>query len=174
MKRCPRCKTEKSAGEFHKSSRNGLQVYCKVCSRELDHLKYLDNKDRILAHNRAYSHANLDKIRVWAKEYRARTRGNKALAVERRRANKVGLPASLTTEEWGRTLAVFGKRCAYCDSTGVLQQDHFIPAASGGGYEAGNIIPACPSCNKKKWQHSPLEFLGIRKYAEVMTRIHGG
>ena len=172
MKLCPRCEVNKADEDFHKSSRDGLQTYCKACSREIDHRKYLRYRDRILEHNRAWSHANLDKVREWERGYRDRARGSIVLKVERRRARKAGLPATLTAEEWDKTLSIFGSRCAYCGADGPLEQDHFFPVAMGGGYEVGNILPACPHCNKVKWQKSPLDFLGLQKYEEILTRIH--
>lgn len=173
MKRCPKCQIEKADEEFHKSSRNVLQTYCNACSREIDHRKYLRYKDRILARNKAWNAANPEKVAAAAKGNPERLRKNRARAADNRMARMVNLPFTLTEDEWNKTLSLFGGRCAYCDAEGTLHKDHFIPPAMGGGYEAGNIIPACPTCNKKKWQHSPLKFLGIQKYAEIMLRIHG-
>jgi len=42
---CPRCEVEKLTTEFHKRkiSRDGLQIYCKVCSKTY-HSKWQDEK----------------------------------------------------------------------------------------------------------------------------------
>jgi 5-methylcytosine-specific restriction endonuclease McrA len=134
---------------------------------------YAKNHDRMQARNKAWNLLNGDRIRSWAKKHPERTHEQKVHAMARRRSRELSLPATLTQDEWQKTLAVFGGRCAYCDTDGTMWRDHFIPITMGGGYEAGNILPACPSCNRRKWQHSPLKFLGIQKYAEIMLRIHG-
>lgn len=44
------------------------------------------------------------------------------------------------------------KRCHYCreKSAQTLQMDHVIPLVLGGRHAVGNIVLACPTCNKLK------------------------
>jgi len=49
-----------------------------------------------------------------------------------------------------------GQECIYCgDKNAILQPDLLWPAEIGGLFIAGNVVPACPSCNSergnKKW-----------------------
>ncbi|WP_227751056.1 HNH endonuclease signature motif containing protein [Microbacterium sp. R1] len=45
----------------------------------------------------------------------------------------------------------FGGRCAYCGVVAVaLTMDHVVPIVRGGTHSAGNIVPACMSCNVHK------------------------
>lgn len=42
-----------------------------------------------------------------------------------------------------------GKNCFYCGKD-AQTHDHFVPRILGGGNEAGNLVPACASCNSRK------------------------
>ena len=50
--------------------------------------------------------------------------------------------------------------CHFCQqSVGAdhLTMDHLVPLARGGKSTRGNIVPACPACNKKKQLDTPVE-----------------
>ena len=56
-------------------------------------------------------------------------------------------------EKWGR-------RCAYCDATGVkLQVEHILCRKRGGSNRVGNLTLACEPCNKKKDTQLVQDFL---------------
>lgn len=132
------------------------------------------NGEKLRAESRRYNKSEAG--RKATRKYRHSEKGRMALRIcDARRYNKERkLPHDFTLDDWQEILTVFGGRCAYCDEeVDKLEQDHFIPVAMEGGYERGNILPACPSCNRRKSDKSPLNFLGIRKYGEIMTRIHG-
>jgi 5-methylcytosine-specific restriction endonuclease McrA len=51
-----------------------------------------------------------------------------------------------------------GYRCQYCgQSSAHLTLDHVLPRHRGGRYEWGNLVCACPSCNRRKGHHTPQE-----------------
>jgi len=80
-----------------------------------------------------------------------------------RNARKLGLPSTLTQEEWEDIVRVYGGACAYCKEENiVLEQDHVIPVVMGGGYTKDNIVPACKSCNCSKGTKTAEEFNGGR------------
>jgi 5-methylcytosine-specific restriction endonuclease McrA len=55
-------------------------------------------------------------------------------------------------EKWGR-------RCAYCHTTGVpLQMEHLTPRARGGSNRVSNLTLACEPCNVKKGTQTAAEF----------------
>lgn len=66
------------------------------------------------------------------------------------RARSLDLPATLTCDEWERTVAFFSGLCAYCAASPVEHLDHFVPLVFGGGTTAGNCLPACERCNLSK------------------------
>ncbi len=81
------------------------------------------------------------------------------------RAINSGLPASLTVEWWKAILKGFDNKCAYCEEGEGVVQDHFFPlnprnGNKSGGYVVGNIVPACQSCNSRKGNKDPFDFIG--------------
>lgn len=56
-----------------------------------------------------------------------------------------------TERDWNRLVARYRGCCAYCgEKCGRLQREHVIPVSRGGRHSAGNILPACQSCNSSK------------------------
>ncbi len=52
--------------------------------------------------------------------------------------------------------------CHFCQQlvgADNLTMDHLVPLARGGKSTKGNIVPACPTCNKKKQLDTPVETL---------------
>jgi 5-methylcytosine-specific restriction endonuclease McrA len=128
------------------------------------------NRDRVLAYQRKY---NVNKAKEKS-DYKRRTRAeNTALVRERdrlqrsrwaklnpekvraarirERTNRADVERTLTERQWQETIECFGHACAYCLRTDVeITQDHVIAVSRGGGHSAGNVVPACRSCNSRK------------------------
>jgi hypothetical protein len=54
-----------------------------------------------------------------------------------------------------------GRRCVYCASPldfDLATLDHVFPLAKGGTHAIGNLVPACPRCNRLKSDMLPAEF----------------
>lgn len=54
-----------------------------------------------------------------------------------------------------------GRRCVYCGTPldyEIATLDHVHPLAKGGTDVAGNIVAACPGCNRGKGDMLPFEF----------------
>jgi hypothetical protein len=94
------------------------------------------------------------------------------------RARAAHLPATLTNEEWTRTLEHFGHRCAYCGGPWCLVE-HVTSISSGGPTVAWNCLPSCVGCNATKkdrdlealdgiWPESRLS--AIREWLEGLGR----
>lgn len=66
----------------------------------------------------------------------------------------------LTFYDWITKCENFGNRCAYClnveDNPTI---DHFFPLSKGGKHEILNIVPSCKSCNCKKSDFNPYEWI---------------
>ena len=62
---------------------------------------------------------------------------------------------TLTSNEWLGILKKYYWRCAYCGKEFDLfnrpTRDHIIPISKGGDNVKENIVPACKSCNSKKY-----------------------
>lgn len=73
-----------------------------------------------------------------------------------RRARKAGVENTLTQGQWEAIKAAYKQCCAYCGKKPRrLEQDHIIAMVRGGVHTMGNIVPACRSCNARKWANMP-------------------
>ena len=101
------------------------------------------------AHRQPYTRAAL--LRTWAGSpyYHQAAR-------QISRAAHAGLAYTLTADQWGQTLAYFDGACAYCGTWYELQtMEHWRAHSRGGGFVAGNIIPACSLCNLSRRDRDP-------------------
>lgn len=117
------------------------------------------NEHREYAKRHAKEHAEeyKERLRAWRKSHP----DAKAAQWQRHRARKVGLPHTLTKEEWRSIKEAYKGRCAYCGKRGKLTQDHVIPLSKGGGTVRDNIVPACRSCNSSKNDSPPRKALQL-------------
>jgi len=72
----------------------------------------------------------------------------------RERAIQANLPATLTVEQWLRTLEHFKWKCAYCEQRLGIIIEHFIPLPLA-GTTADNCVPSCYACNARKGNVHP-------------------
>ena len=59
------------------------------------------------------------------------------------------------------TMRDCGRRCVYCATPLEFANatlDHVYPLAHGGAHTLGNLVAACPPCNRLKGQLLPVEF----------------
>jgi 5-methylcytosine-specific restriction endonuclease McrA len=83
----------------------------------------------------------------------------------RRRKRKLNAEGSFTEEEFQKKLKQMGNRCFWCGrdlKDGDVTRDHYIPLTKGGSDCIDNIVPACRSCNCKKRNKMPHEFVKLR------------
>ena len=67
-----------------------------------------------------------------------------------------------------------GRRCVYCAEPLEFARatlDHVYPLAKGGAHVAGNVVAACPPCNRLKADMLPVEFF-MRYPAAGSNFIH--
>lgn len=152
---------------------------CVMCGNELTgrQLKYCSDS----CYNKRYRDANLERIseskKKWyaeniqyAKEMHRRYYKNNREKFDNNkkihRSRKKEAPTGLTVADWRKAVEFFDNKCAYCGkTTDYLHREHFIPLSKKGGYTKDNIVPACKSCNSKKWSLDPLDWL--------VTQTHG-
>lgn len=61
-----------------------------------------------------------------------------------------------------------GRRCVYCASPLEIERatlDHVHPLAHGGDHAPGNVVAACPGCNRLKGDMLPAEFFSRYPWA---------
>lgn len=77
-------------------------------------------------------------------------------------ANKSGSLEAINDQSWVVSLVgLFGQaaECAYCGATSNLTVEHFIPVTAGGSDDPINLTLACLSCNTRKKDQNPIQFL---------------
>ena len=119
--------------------------------------------------------ANPPKARKIKLEDRYKTEASR-VAMHNSRAAKVGLPATLTLQQWLSTLDHFKWTCAYCQGKYTVIE-HFIPLTHGKGTEKDNCVPACYKCNSQKGTYHPSQvtdsqlILGIEKVYKYIASL---
>lgn len=163
-KECTICKVSKPYNKEYfysnKSRKYGLDNICKVCRREVV---------------REYKRNNREKINKAHSEYKKKNRDYFNVYEQKRRSRQKKLAASFTYKDWQSVLNTFDHSCAYCGSATEIQQEHYIPVASGGAYTKDNIIPACATCNMSKNDKNIIVWYKTRSYyaGERMDKIIG-
>jgi len=195
MKTCSKCKKEKSLIEFGKlsSSSDGLKRRCKKCANKAirewnknnpDKSKAISkrsrknnnktrqkwdakNRAKINKQAREWRSRNKDKVSAQAKKWRKNNPHKRAIQHINRRALKNNVVNDYTAKDRIATLSVFNNQCFLCKSTDNLCVDHHYPLSKGNGLSLNNAVVLCRSCNSKKYNRSPEEFYGYKKYAEL-------
>lgn len=132
--------------EFKKQYREDNKQFIAEKSKQY----YTENKKHIEEGKKIYREKNREYFTEYFKQYKRNNKEYFRLKDQKRRALKCSLPYTLTLEQWKKCVEYFNHSCAYCGKEEKLSQDHLIALSKGGGYEAGNIIPACPYCNSSK------------------------
>ena len=163
----------------------------RVAKIEYDRKYRIDHKEELMAASRDWAAGHRQYLRDYSKKRRAthkqemadyrvlhkeeRAVYNKAytaghliesyMKVAKHRALKYGnTPKNelLTAAQWRNILDEYNHRCAYCGiKSEHLTMDHVSPLSRGGKHSASNVVPACKSCNGKKWAKTPEERFGL-------------
>lgn len=178
---CTKCGLELPIPSFSTDNRvkSGKKRHCKTC--DAAYSRSPEAVQRSKASNAVRERARLQVLRDTSEEYRRKKKAHDRLyrqspagkitklkAKARRRAK--GGDHRLTVEEWGALLIAFNHSCAYCLCSAVkLTADHFIPLAAGGHTVAGNIVPACVSCNSSKQDKPPQTWCSQEQLTRVLA-----
>ena len=76
-----------------------------------------------------------------------------------RRARINNCDVRATTQMVADARKTAGDRCYYCGKKGELTLDHFEPLAKGGAHCVSNFVFACFSCNSRKRDLDPFDFM---------------
>jgi 5-methylcytosine-specific restriction endonuclease McrA len=66
----------------------------------------------------------------------------------RRRARAFGIAEGVITKEVMARLHLLP--CAYCGTMPALEADHVLPFRFGGQNVLANLVPCCPTCNRRR------------------------
>lgn len=144
--------TSKRSDHLVMIARPTCSVACANESRRVDGAKWRD-RAKIAAYMRDYTERNRAvhnaRTRKWAKANRdVRNR------LQRARRGSTAASDSMSSDEWIGLKRRYGFRCLACNRAEsllvVLEPDHVLPVAIGGGSELANMQPLCRSCNASK------------------------
>ena len=143
--------------------------------RVRQHQSYLNHKDEIKQRQEQYLPAHKDEIRERGRQWRLthpeevrehnqryrQTLKGKAKSQRKHTTHRTRLSKvinTLTANEWEAILAQHDFRCAYCgcsllDLFNPPTRDHVMPISKGGDNTKENVVPACRSCNSRKYNH---------------------
>ena len=97
------------------------------------------------------------KYKAYVRSYFSSDKGKaaKSRSNARRRTVLENMVVTLTDCEWENIKNDYDHRCVYCaEKTVNLTRDHVIPLSRGGHHVLQNVVPACVTCNSRKWAGS--------------------
>lgn len=191
---------------FYKKERGiyGLYAQCKSCHNKKTRKNKNDNPERTRQLNRKHSskyriehpeisHAkslewnkkNRDRANRATSEYHRRKPEIMRVIKQNRRARKLNLPNTFTSQEWNTCLGYFHYTCAVCgcqlrDLLGDVEPhaDHWIPLSHPDctGTVAVNMVCLCNACNQNKHAKLPEQWLtekyGTKKAKIIIARVN--
>lgn len=154
----PLCKgQERSVTEFYKCEpkKDGLQDWCKKCSKEQSKQYYRENKEKLNERSKQDYHNNKEERQEYSKEYGQTL--NRRYYVYKRSARERGLEFTLTLEQFE---FLTSQSCCYCgghtedrEFCGIDRIDNDV------GYVSNNCVPCCTVCNYMRHKQTQKEFV---------------
>lgn len=112
--------------------------------KKRSHLYYERHPDKVAERRKEFHRKNPDKASLYTRSYEAK---------------KLGLPHTLTDEEWKEKVREANGLCYYCHKlTKKFHKEHRIPVSKGGDFTKENIVPSCQRCNNRKCDRTEEEF----------------
>ncbi|MGG0667817.1 HNH endonuclease signature motif containing protein [Lederbergia citrisecunda] len=167
-KKCRICEETKLAEYFykHKTNKDGLHSYCKECVKEKTTKWQQENRDRYNKWQREYikTETARNNRREAAQEwrdsggYREWTRENADKVNSYNLYRRMNKTHTISNGEWIACKNYFNDSCAYC---GISEEDakeqqgnylHKEHVEHNGSNGIENCVPACKSCNSRKWE----------------------
>ena len=91
------------------------------------------------------------------------------------RARSLGAGGRLTASQLRERILASAGRCEWCARDLVaadFELDHVISLNAGGSHVPGNLVVACPDCNRRKGQKHPARFAAeIHNETKVSTPL---
>jgi 5-methylcytosine-specific restriction endonuclease McrA len=138
---------------------------------------YRDNIEKIKEHNRLKNAANpepnrkrvkewalvnKDKVRILRSRWKKNNKDKVNVGTQNRRSKKKSVGGELSKNIVDKLKTLQKNKCAICKSdlnkTGY-HLDHIIPTAKGGKNEDRNTQLTCPTCNTRKKDQDPIQFM---------------
>ncbi len=184
-KKCRVCKEYYpcSTDYFYKNKSNGvdgLNPYCKKCTSKRTNQWRNENRDR---HNQnQVRYIKTEKAREMRrrnaeniKETRAEWRRNNKGKIKKYNEERKHKDHDISKDEWQKCKEYFDYSCAYCGISEEMakeEQGHFLHKEHvdhNGLNDLSNCVPACRSCNSKKWEYKLEEWI-IREFGKYESK----
>ena len=166
--RCKMCELEKAA-KYRESKRELLACKQRAyydksgdIQRKASNNWKSKNKEHVSNYMSKWHKSNRDNRLEYHKQY---SKDNPESVIERsrkRRAIIYSLDEHFTEKQFIEKFNSMGNKCYYCDielSEKIVTRDHYIPITKGGTDTIENIVPCCSSCNSRKYNTMPNEFI---------------
>lgn len=104
--------------------------------------------------------------------YLANGKAKSAADNANKRAQKQGIPGTITEKDILTMFEFFGWRCIYCGGDGydtsdrVIGLDHVVPMCKGGPNELHNIVCSCKPCNASKSRYNVYQWM-VKTHRDV-------
>lgn len=161
FRRCITCKEQKLLTEFptQPTEHGGRSYQCKKCHAVAVKKWREQNKDKYKEQKKRDREKHKERYASYLKEWRMSNKDRfRAYLNNRKSKHKNGY---VSPDEWLAILEKYDGKCIYCERSGNLTQDHWIPLARGGKHTASNIVPACQSCNRHKYTRTGEEYFAL-------------
>lgn len=155
----------------HIYTRNTKSGDCHMCAKTRHADWYQINKERSRLRLKTWIAENQGKVKTHAARTRRKIKNDPdkkrkynlyMRAINRARQRKISSGQTREISEW---IAASEKTCFYCkvDCQDDFHVDHFYPLSRGGGHCLENLVIACATCNLKKSNKCPHEFIDSLK-----------
>ena len=124
--------------------------------RHLQNMRRYQRSDKAKSVRIHYKRNNPEKIKVLDSRKRVKRRTSLIVAVN-----------DLTSEQWNNIKKSHDYKCHYCLLVKPLTMDHVVPISKGGQHTDSNIVPACRSCNSRKWNRDYQDFIKEIRSSEL-------
>lgn len=115
---------------------------------------------------------HMEKLREAFKADPIRKRETSRRNMALRRTSATGAGGRILLRKWRAILAAAKGVCQYCGrKPKKLLMEHFVPVQLLGKTEAGNLVPACSSCNTSKGSKPPHDWVLARFGGDALTRV---
>lgn len=178
MKCCTRCSATKPLSGFYRSTgkKDGHESHCKECSKAAGKLKYQKNKDLVNQRSserqkqnperhresvRQWRERNKEKLKAKDKAWRQANPEKVRLKAHNRRAKKRSVGGVLTLGVREKLFLLQKGKCACCAAPlgEDYHLDHIVPLALGGVNADENVQLLRATCNLKKSDRHPIDYM---------------
>jgi 5-methylcytosine-specific restriction endonuclease McrA len=107
----------------------------------------------------------------WYKKNIKKAKAIRKKSARTRRAKKLKLNETYTTQDEQITLKKFKNKCAKCGTNRKLEIDHHRPLSKGNPLTLSNAVVLCRACNASKSDKDPEEFYGTRRCKQIDKKL---